>query len=187
MLTGDRLPTIPTHRLRLRWLEDSDARDLFVVFSDPVVVKYFGLTRMRDLAESKELVRHIQSSFREHSLYQWGVELVSEGRIVGTCTLSHLDPRNRRAELGFAIGRGDQRKGYATEAVQALIAFAFGELAMHRLEADVDPRNKPSIRRLEALGFQREGYLRERWLNDGEIQDTVLYGLLAREWGGQTV
>jgi ribosomal-protein-alanine N-acetyltransferase len=46
----------------------------------------------------------------------------------------------------------------------------------------VDPRNAASVRTLERLGFQREGYLRERWQVNGEIQDAFFYGLLRPEW-----
>ncbi|HEX2165116.1 MAG TPA: GNAT family protein, partial [Thermoanaerobaculia bacterium] len=60
--------------------------------------------------------------------------------------------------------------------------FAFGPLALHRLEADVDPRNERSLKALERLGFRREGLLRERYFVAGEIQDSVMLGLLAREW-----
>jgi RimJ/RimL family protein N-acetyltransferase len=55
-------------------------------------------------------------------------------------------------------------------------------MQLRRLEADVDPRNAGSIRTLERLGFQREGFLRERWHVNGEIQDAIFYGLLRREW-----
>jgi RimJ/RimL family protein N-acetyltransferase len=46
----------------------------------------------------------------------------------------------------------------------------------------VDPRNDGSVRTLERLGFQREGYMRERWQVNGEIQDAFLYGLLKPDW-----
>lgn len=68
------------------------------------------------------------------------------------------------------------------EALQALFNYAFGVLDKHRIEADVDPRNTASIRTLERLGFQREGYLRERWHVNGEIQDALFYGLLRPNW-----
>jgi RimJ/RimL family protein N-acetyltransferase len=45
----------------------------------------------------------------------------------------------------------------------------------------VDPRNVGSLRVLEKLGFRREGYLRERWELAGEIQDSVVFGLLRHE------
>ena len=53
---------------------------------------------------------------------------------------------------------------------------------VRRIEVDVDPRNLPSLRTLEALGFLREGYLRQRWQVGGELQDSVLMGLLANDW-----
>ena len=68
------------------------------------------------------------------------------------------------------------------EAVSALIDFAFAGLSLNRLEADIDPRNTTSASSLEKLGFQREGYLRERWIVGTEISDSALYGLLARDW-----
>jgi RimJ/RimL family protein N-acetyltransferase len=57
---------------------------------------------------------------------------------------------------------------------------------LHRLEADVDPNNAASIRSLERLGFQREGYLRERWHVGGGIQDAIFFGLLKHEWQRRT-
>jgi RimJ/RimL family protein N-acetyltransferase len=89
---------------------------------------------------------------------------------------------NGRAEIGYAIGSDYWGKGYMNEALTALIAHAFEVLDLRRLEADVDPRNTRSIRTLERLGFQREGFLRERWHVCGEIQDAFFYGLLRREW-----
>jgi RimJ/RimL family protein N-acetyltransferase len=46
----------------------------------------------------------------------------------------------------------------------------------------VDPRNEASWRALERLGFRREGYLRERWIVGGEVQDALIYGLIRSEW-----
>ena len=62
------------------------------------------------------------------------------------------------------------------------IGYGFGDLALNRVEADIDPRNTASARSLERLGFRREGYLRERWIVADEVSDSILYGLLQREW-----
>ena len=78
------------------------------------------------------------------------------------------------------LGAGDAR--YAREALTVLLDHAFSSLGLRRIEADVDPRNQGSLNTLEALGFRREGYLRQRWRVAGEIQDSVLMGLLASEW-----
>jgi RimJ/RimL family protein N-acetyltransferase len=70
-------------------------------------------------------------------------------------------------------------------ALERLLDFAFGELGLRRLEADVDPNNVRSIASLERLGFRREGYLRERWFVGGQVEDALFYGLLRREWEGR--
>ena len=62
-----------------------------------------------------------------------------------------------------------------------LIKYAFNELGLRRLEADVDPHNIACLKSLEALGFKREGYLRQRWQVAGELQDSVILGLLRSE------
>ena len=73
-------------------------------------------------------------------------------------------------------------QGYMHEAMRAMVDFAFHEMQLHRLEADVDPRNTASVKTLERLGFQKEGVLRERWIVGDEVSDSALYGLLASEW-----
>ena len=65
------------------------------------------------------------------------------------------------------------------------LSHAFDTLGFLRIETDVDPRNRASCRLLEKLGFHLEGSLRERWHVEGEIQDSALYGLLAREFAGR--
>ena len=66
--------------------------------------------------------------------------------------------------------------------LSVLLRFGFETLDLHRIEADVDPRNPASIRLLERLGFKKEGYRRESYILNGEIQDAVDYGLLKREF-----
>lgn len=182
MIEGDELPTIPAGRVTLRPLADSDVPALFAVFSDEQVMRYWSTPPMREVADAQALLDEIRSCFVQRSLFQWGVARVEDNRVVGTCTLFNLDRRNRRAEVGYALASDCWGQGLMTEALGALIAYAFGPLDLTRLEADVDPRNAPSIRIVERLGFVREGLLRERWHVGGEVQDSVILGLLRREW-----
>jgi RimJ/RimL family protein N-acetyltransferase len=139
-MSADRLPTLTTERVQLRWLTPADVPALFAIFGDAEVCRYWGFATLPDVDAAAVLLRDIESHFANGMLFQWGV------------------------------------------AERALVNHAFGELNLHRLEADVDPRNLASIRLLERLGFQREGYLRERHHMNGEVQDAVLYGLLHHEW-----
>lgn len=180
--TAGQLPSITTERLSLRWLTPADVPALFAIFGDPEVCRYWSRPALPDHSAAASLHEEIMHSFAERSLFQWGLAERATDRVVGTCTLASLSAEHRRAEIGFALARSAWGHGYVTEALHALLGFAFGTLALHRVEADVDPRNARSIRVLEAIGFQREGYLRERYHLAGELQDAVLYGLLRREW-----
>ena len=71
------------------------------------------------------------------------------------------------------------------EALLALLHLAFTDLQLKRIEADIDPRNVASARSLERLGFAKEGLLRERWIVEGEVSDSALYGLLHSDWQSQ--
>ena len=60
--------------------------------------------------------------------------------------------------------------------------WAFDTLNLNRIETDTDPRNIAAARALEKLGFVREGLLREDCIVNGEVCDSLMYGLLRREW-----
>ncbi len=182
MIDGDSLPTIDAPRVRLRWLTVRDVDAVFAVFSDDRMMRYWSTPAMKERAEAEAYVARIHEGFGGKSLFQWGVERKDDGRVMGTCTLFHIDAVNMRAELGYCLGSAYWSQGYMREALAALIGFSFGTLRLRRLEADVDPRNENSLRILDKLGFQREGLLRERWNVGDEIQDTAFLGLLAKEW-----
>lgn len=182
MINSETLPTIAAERIALRHLDEGDVPALFAIFSDPDVMRYWSSPPLEGLDEASKLLAHIQDGFRRRVLFQWGVARRADDRVIGTCTLFHPDLDNRRAELGYALGREHWGRGLMQEALRALLNYSFGDLHLHRLEADVDPRNASSIRMLEKLGFRQEGYLRERWLVGGDIQDSLFYGLLASEW-----
>lgn len=182
MIETPQLPVIETERLRLRMLNDTDVPALFEIFSDPEVMRYWSSAPMRSIDEASQLLAEIGSGFRSGTLYEWGIAQRADDAVIGTCTLFHIDSRNRRAEIGYALRSSHWGRGFMIEAAGALIDFSFDKLALHRLEADVDPNNTASLVLLERLGFEREGYSRERWLIDGKAYDSILLGLLRRDW-----
>ena len=178
----DRLPTLPGERVHLRWLETADVPALFSIFSDPRVMRYWSSPPLPDVAAAGALLAEIHASFATRSLYQWGIERNGESGVIGTCTLFRLDAVHGRAEIGYALASAEWGRRLASDALDVLIRFAFETLGLHRLEGDVDPRNERSIALLLKKGFRREGVLRERYRVNGEIHDTVMLGLLRREW-----
>lgn len=173
------LTNIAAERVILRPLTAADAVALFAIFSQPDVMRYWSSPPLQNRQEAEDMLAQIQAALTLRLFCQWGIARREDQLLIGTCTLYHFDEQNRRAEIGFALGSEHWGRGYMREALTALLERAFGDWNLHRIEADVDPRNAAS---LERLGFQREGYLRERWLVGGESQDSVILGLLRREW-----
>ena len=182
MMNWEHVPTINANRVTLRPIDERDLDSLFTIFSDPEVMRYWSSPPLKDQEAARALLSDIQDKFRRKLYFQWGVAHRADDTLIGTSTLFHIESNNHRAEIGYALGRAHWGKGYIQEALRALLGYAFSELNIQRIEADVDPRNEASIRTLERLGFQKEGYLRERWKVNGEVQDALFYGLLRREW-----
>jgi len=186
MINGVQLPRLAASRVALRWLTDADIDALYGIFSDPTVMRYWSTLPMSDIAQAKKLLADIHEGFRAQRFFQWGVVRLEDDRIIGTCTLFAINEAQGRGEVGYALGHEYWGRGYMNEALTALIGFAFGKLGMRRLEADIDPRNAGSLHALERLGFRREGVLRERWKVNGELQDSVVLGLLSHEWRSES-
>ena len=174
--------TLITPRLTVRPLTEADVPALFATFSHPEVMRYWSSPPYTDVAQAHTMVLNCQAGYQTGEFLQLGIERRSDAALLGTCTLFSFSPTSRRAEMGYALGRPYWGAGFMHEALTALVDYAFTTLDLHRLEADIDPRNTASARTLERLGFRYEGLGRERWIVEGEISDTAWYGLLAREW-----
>lgn len=175
-------PILTTERLTLRPMTMEDAADLFAVFSDPAVVRYWSAEPWTSITFAESAIARALEGYRDQSEVRFGIELAETGLLIGTVNLHHVFPQNRRCELGYALGSAHWGKGYATEALEVALDYGFHELRLNRVEADIDPRNVASAGVLERLGFRKEGYMPERWFVHGQMADTVNYGLLRSYW-----
>jgi [ribosomal protein S5]-alanine N-acetyltransferase len=125
-------------------------------------------------------IRSYQRDLREDLGYAFLIFGVGDDRLLGGLTLGNVRRGiAQAAAVGYWLGLPYVGHGYMTEAVRALIPFAFDELKLHRLEAACLPHNHASIRVLERNGFRREGLARRYLKIDGRWQDHVLLALLS--------
>lgn len=179
---GAELPRLEGERIVLRQMRESDANDVFAIFRDEEIIRYWSSPAHESLDDALELIADAKKQFEARTMFEWGASLNENDRVIATFTLLNVDIPHRRAEVGYALNREFWGGGYATEGLELMIAFAFGPMNLHRLEADVHPENQGSFRLLEKQGFKREGYLRERWHHLGRIEDGVFLGLIRHEW-----
>lgn len=181
-MTAFKETVLTTERLALRFLTPADVHAQYAIYSDPEVMRYWSSAPWTSMQQAEESVAASIASYKDGTGMRYAFTLRDTGEVIGNGTLYNFYPQNRRADIGYALARAHWGKGYMREALAGLLDHAFGPLELHRIEADIDPRNDASAKLLESLRFQREGYLRERWFVNGEICDTILYGLLARDW-----
>jgi ribosomal-protein-alanine N-acetyltransferase len=174
--------TLQTPRLLLRPLCAADAQRLFDIFSDAEVMRFWSTPPWPTIDEAHALVERDLGAMAAGEHLRFGIESVDDHALIGTCTLFSISPTCRRAEVGYGLASAAWGKGYMHEALTALLDYGFTKMNLNRVEADIDPRNLASAKSLERLGFTREGFLRERWIVDGVVSDTALYGLLQGVW-----
>ncbi len=108
--------------------------------------------------------------------------IVVDGTVVGLIyfKISSLD--DLTGEIGWALAREHHGKGFAFEAASATLDLAFHVLGLHRVFAELDPRNEASITLCKRLGMREEAHFIEHMMFKGEWADTGIYGILDREW-----
>ncbi|MFZ5942348.1 MAG: GNAT family N-acetyltransferase [Bacteroidota bacterium] len=107
------------------------------------------------------------------------IGLNKENRIIGAIDLFDYDPFNRRAGLGILIaGENDRKKGYAAQALETLIAYAFEILKLHQLYANITPANSDSLNLFRKAGFVQTGQKKD-WLWKGDcFEDELIFQLI---------
>jgi len=177
-----------TPRLVLREFEEGDWEAVLAYQSDPRYLRYYPWT-----ARSAEEVRAFVAMFlawraaSPRTRYQLAITLRAEGSaapgaLIGNVGIRKPGPDATVAELGYELDPTHWGYGYATEAAAAMLRFAFVDLALHRVSATCIAENAASARVLEKLGMVLEGRQREQQWFKGRWWDSLLYGILDREW-----
>jgi len=169
-------------RVRLRPLAPTDLDRLVAYRSDPEVARYQAWDSY-DAAAATALIAEMAESApgRPGHWYQWGIEEIVTGQLVGDCGLFTQED-GVQGEIGFTLAPDAQGRGLATEAVSLMLAAAFGPLGFHRVVANTDPLNARSDELLARLGFRHEGRSIESVRIRGAWVDDEHFALLAREW-----
>jgi len=162
---------LPTKRLALRPMAQSDASALFAILSDPEAMLYWHRPPIARLAVVEEMVRE-QIAAGPLCRY-WTVW--REGDAIGSCDLSFISPEDGEAQAGFLFRRDQWGQGFAQEAMAAVTAHAFGPLGLSLLVARTDVKNARARRLLERLGFVLERVQAGEAPSPGIRMDVAVY------------
>lgn len=168
-----------TERLVLRPLRMEDAEAFYEMRANAEVALYLARPPSESLDAATRELQRILTLVAEGNTVGWAVTLRDDDQLLGTIGLPRIDMRHRNSSIAFELSRSVWGKGYVREAIAPVLHYGFEVIGLHRIQAEVDPRNLRSLRVLESAGFQREGLLRENeWARDRFVDTVVLSKLV---------
>ncbi len=147
-----------TERLLLRKVASADAKSLWSIWSDPSVTKFMNISNFTHEEQALEMIELLNQLANEHRAIRYSIIEKTGNGIIGSCGFNNVDFDNASAEIGYDLAKTHWGKGYATEAIIALIHVAFTHLEMTTIVAKVDAVNINSIKVLQKLNFILQGY-----------------------------
>lgn len=177
------LTSITTERLILRKFRPGDLDSYAAYRTRADVYRYLYATPSTGAALEDKFARLLTAPFEnDGDDFRLAVTRQEDGALIGDVMLKLASRAARQAEVGYVFHPDYSGKGYATEAVSAMISAGFETFGFHRIFARLDSRNKGSVGIVERLGLRREAHLIENDRFNGEWGDEYVYALLAREW-----
>lgn len=138
------------------------------------------LDSIRRVEDTRAFIRAAQAQASQNNGAQLAIKI--DGSIAGIVGHHQIDWRNRLTSIGYWVGEAYQGRGLVTTACRALIAHAFDDARLNRVEIRCAVGNRRSRAIPHRLGFRQEGILRDaEWLYDHFV-DHVVYATLVTDW-----
>lgn len=174
---------LETRRLFLRRFTDADLEPFVAYRGLPEVARYqsWDAFSMADGRKLIDAMRGLEPGL-PGSWFQFALEDRDSGVLVGDCAFRVDASESRLAEVGFTLHPDHRGRGYATEAVRALLDYAFSSLSLHRVIGNCDARNLASARVMERAGMRLEARFVDDYWSKGEWTSSLIYAILQRDW-----
>lgn len=180
--SSELLPRLDTPRLTLRALRRRDARDMFEYARDPLVSQHVLWDTYVSISQAKFYIKQAKRQYQRGFPGIFAIEHKESGKMIGTIGFMWIQSEHKSAEVGYSLNRHYWNQGYMTEALGALLRYAFDTLQLNRVECQFEVDNPASGRVMEKVGMHYEGTLRQRLRNKGRFVDVKLYAILKKEF-----
>ena len=173
---------LQTNRLLLKNYVPTDGNDYHQLRSCNEVWKYSTTLPNTDIAFIKsQLNELIENQFTNDTGFCALIEKAS-GKYIGEAGILSINHNVNRCVIGYNLLPAFWNKGYATEIAKALLAYAFTNLHLERVEALAMEKNTASCHVLEKSGLKREGIMRHFTIVDGEYSNVCYYGIIQSDF-----
>lgn len=180
MIYDNQNKTIITKRLVLRMFQKSDAVAATKLCNNYNIYKNtLYLPYPYSIEDALSWIEHHLDNFNANKLYEFAITDKERGELYGAIALSNNQKFNN-GEIAYWIGEEFWGNGYATEAAQAILQFAFDEKQYHKVFARCFNSNPASGRVLQKLGMKKEGILIDHVRKENRYEDLVYYGIITQ-------
>lgn len=179
--TLETFPILSTERLDLVEIKQSHLGDLFKLFGDENVTRFYNLLPLNNEQEAQKTIDWFQTQFKDKLGIRWGIAFKGQEKIIGTVGFNNFSKRHR-ANIGYDLQTEHWNNGYITEALKTVISFGFNQLEINRIEAEVMQGNVISEKVLKKLYFKKEGVLREWMYWNEKYYDMTMFSLLRTDY-----
>lgn len=150
-------PVLETERLVLRVLQPCDANNIFALRSNDEINQYINRKKAETIDDALKFIERITQNIARNETLLWAIELKKDKSFAGSALLWNIKKEKNEIEVGYELLPAFQGKGIASEAIKAVIDFAFNALEAETIVAVVDKRNTASLKLLQHLNFVYSG------------------------------
>lgn len=160
-------PILKTEKLLLRKFIQGDLENVYLGLSHPDVIKYYGIS-YDSLEATKMQLKYFDDLEKTGTGIWWAICSPDNKLFYGAAGLNNMSQIHKRAEIGFWILPDFWRKGIVSESIPVICNYAFNDLEIHRIEAQVETENVNCKKTMKKLDFIHEGTLVDYELKDGK-------------------
>jgi [ribosomal protein S5]-alanine N-acetyltransferase len=173
-------PEFETQRLKIVKYRMQFVQDAFEFYNDEETMRYAGPEVHKTISETEEFIKnHLEN--KVSNLLLWGVIYKNNGKMIGDISLAP-DYKHKYASLGSILNKNYLQMGIMYEATKPVFNYAFNELNLNRIEAQICTHHIASVKYVEKLGLVNEGILRQNFMIKGVLYDSYMYALLKQDF-----
>ena len=178
---------LETERLILRDIRMEDIQEYYErLYGDGDVCRYLLFDPHQDIGESLAGIQDVLQQYEQGRFYRWGITEKEDGSLIGVIGLVRIDEKTDTCSFAYLLGCDYWNRGYGTEALKAVIQFAFEELEMERIVADHMAENPASGAVMRKAGMERIGTEKAKYTKCGTVFDAEVYEIRNSNIQGMT-
>ncbi|BAY82352.1 hypothetical protein NIES267_18310 [Calothrix parasitica NIES-267] len=163
-------PYLETKRLLLRDAILEDAEAVFTVFSDSKVTQFHDMNTLTRIDDAIEVIERRKQGFESGRGIRWGITCKEDNYLIGSCGFTWIKEANA-AEVGYELASQFWQQGIMSEALNAILKYAFENKGIEFVIAEIMLENVASRKLLQKLGFQSQEILEKHGFWKGQYHD----------------